>query len=404
MRKPPLWHSAQATMGIVGWIGVAALLNPIIIERTGSGTLLGQVMALIGGAGILAPLIGTISDRYSCHSVLQKFGVFINLIALIVLYFAETAAITYWLVGALIGIGCVSLLVLNPTFVLASSKDQNEESKGLASLFQFQFLGVVLAGVLIAVAGYFEVSSSNQLFILMALLVLVLVALFVSPPPKIHAPKNEASHDSNDTAPLIAKRGSLFVMLLFLLAVFFSMFLSSNLMELGPLLISEVYDVEVGNSALGMAMSAIISIFLLESAGRWMQKVGPFKIWYIAQAAYLVIGSVFWYTAGKSVPAALPLTLLILLMQTMSWNDMVVPAIAGRLSTSSPALTQGLLMFAMAGGFGVGTMVAGLSIDYYGYASVFTVSLAGILASIACIGLLKIATFKNTRRRELKAF
>ncbi len=85
----------------------------------------------------------------------------------------------------------------------------------------------------------------------------------------------------------------------FCLAVFFSMFLSSNLMELGPLLIKEVYQVNIGNSALGMAISAIISIFMLESAGRWMQRSGPFKVWYAAQVIYLIVGTLILVNRWK---------------------------------------------------------------------------------------------------------
>jgi predicted MFS family arabinose efflux permease len=172
---------------------------------------------------------------------------------------------------------------------------------------------------------------------------------------------------------------------LFLAAVFFSMFLSANLMELGPLLIKEVFMVEIGNSALGMAASAFISLFMLESAGRWMQKSGPFKVWYAAQVIYLIVGAAFWYAAGKDVPQMLPILLLVVLMQAMCWNDMIIPAIADRLSPASPALTQGLLMLCMAGGFGIGAMLAGMSIDHFGYSSVFDLSLVGILIALACI-------------------
>ncbi len=93
----------------------------------------------------------------------------------------------------------------------------------------------------------------------------------------------------------------------------------------------------------------------------------------------------------------MPIALLVLLMQAMSWNDMIIPSIAGRLSPNSPALTQGLLMLCMAGGFGVGAMLAGLSIDKFGYASVFTLSLIGIIIALLCIGLLTLSTQKNRR-------
>ncbi|MFC5077749.1 hypothetical protein VTH8203_02257 [Vibrio thalassae] len=101
MNSIRLWHFAQASLGIVQWVGIAVLLNPIIIERTSSGALLGQVMALIGGAGLLAPLIGGIADRYCYHRLLQRMALFIHFIALLILYFADTTAAIYWTVGTL---------------------------------------------------------------------------------------------------------------------------------------------------------------------------------------------------------------------------------------------------------------------------------------------------------------
>ncbi|MBY6196577.1 MFS transporter [Vibrio hangzhouensis] len=392
-----LWHFAQASLGIVQWVGIAILLNPIIIERTSSGALLGQVMALIGGAGLLAPLIGGVADKYSCHRVLQRMALFTHFIALLILYFAATTPAIYWLVGALIGLGSVALLVLNPTFVIASSKNQNDEGRGLASLYQCQFFGVVVTGLLIAAADALQVSSDDQLLILMALVLVVLCLVSVAPPPKVSVDNSEhieAEHYLNQKSDIVKSTAPWF---LFLLAVFFSMFLSSNLMELGPLLIKEVYAVDIGNSALGMAISAVISIFMLESAGRWMQRRGPFMVWYTAQGFYLIVGGLFWITAGQDVPAILPIALLVVLMQAMSWNDMIIPSIAGRLSPSSPALTQGLLMLCMAGGFGVGAMLAGLSIDMFGYASVFTLSLGGIIVALACIAGLTVYTKRSNR-------
>lgn len=392
-----LWHFAQASLGIVQWVGIAVLLNPIIIERTSSGALLGQVMALIGGAGLLAPLIGGIADRYCCHRLLQRMALFIHFIALLILYFADTTAAIYWTVGTLIGIGSVSLLVLNPTFVIASSKNQNDEGRGLASLYQCQFFGVVITGLLISVADLFPISRDDQLLILMVLVLLVLCLVSVCPPPRIHSYGSEVEGTANKQSIHNPCPQSAAPWFLFLLAVFFSMFLSSNLMELGPLLIKEVYRVHIGNSALGMAISAVISIFMLESAGRWMQRSGPFKVWYAAQMIYLLVGCLFWLTAGYDVHAFVPIALLVLLMQAMSWNDMIIPSIAGRLSPNSPALTQGLLMLCMAGGFGVGAMLAGLSIDHFGYASVFTLSLIGIVVALLCVCLLNLITQRDRR-------
>ncbi|MGR5537023.1 hypothetical protein ACPV5M_26825, partial [Vibrio mediterranei] len=121
--------------------------------------------------------------------------------------------------------------------------------------------------------------SDDQLLILMSLVIIVLCLVSVCPPPPIETDKSYFEGAEKKLGNETTSQQGAAPWFLFLLAVFFSMFLSSNLMELGPLLIKEVYQVNIGNSALGMAISAIISIFMLESAGRWMQRSGPFKVW-----------------------------------------------------------------------------------------------------------------------------
>lgn len=147
------WYIAQMSNGVVQWAGIALMLTPLIIERTGSGSLMGSVMSLIGLFGISAPLIGWLADKYGIHRQMQKVALFSHLLSLVLLYFAQTETYTYLFVGLTIGIGTVSQLVLNPTFVL-NSLPENEQARGLSRLFQFQFLGVVIAGSLLGVVSY----------------------------------------------------------------------------------------------------------------------------------------------------------------------------------------------------------------------------------------------------------
>ncbi|AYV21980.1 MFS transporter [Vibrio mediterranei] len=374
------WYIAQMSNGVVQWAGIALMLTPLIIERTGSGSLMGSVMSLIGLFGISAPLIGWLADKYGIHRQMQKVALFSHLLSLVLLYFAQTETYTYLLVGLTIGIGTVSQLVLNPTFVL-NSLPENEQARGLSRLFQFQFLGVVIAGSLLGVVSLLGWTSEQKLLMLMTLVCVSIVTVFIAPPPKVKVPEVEQQSDDESLTKKSNKRTSIaFVM--FLATVFISMFTASNLMETGPIIIKEVFNVDLGHSAFGLAGSAVLTMILLEPAGRLAEKSSPYLIWMASLACYAVTSIGLWLAIGTNIPSLVPILLIVLLMQAISWFDMVIPAIAEELSPSTPALTQGILMFAMAIGFGVGTYIAGQLIDVEGFVSVVDYCAASIVVTL----------------------
>ncbi|MGF1775439.1 MFS transporter [Vibrio nomapromontoriensis] len=376
------WYIAQMSNGVVQWVGIALLLTPLIIERTGSGALMGSVMSLLGLFGISAPLIGWVADKYNIHRQMQKAALFSHLLSLILLYYAQDNAVIYLLVGLTIGIGTVSQLVLNPTFVL-NSLPADLQTRGLSRLYQFQFFGVVIAGALLGTVSLFGWTSEQQLLLMMALVCVSIVSVFIAPPPKIAVDtETQSEQTSKDSRSKNKSSRTAIAFVFFLATVFVSMFTASNLMESGPIIIKEVFNVDLGHSAFGLAGSAIITILLLEPAGRLAEKSSPYLIWMISLCCYAITSIGLWLAVGSGISSLVPILLIVLLMQAISWFDMAIPAIADELSPSTPALTQGILMFAMAIGFGVGTYIAGQLIDSNGFVAVVDYCAASIIATL----------------------
>jgi predicted MFS family arabinose efflux permease len=381
------WYLAQMSIGVVQWVGIALMLTPLIIERTGSGALMGSVMSVIGLFGICAPLIGWIADRFSVHRQMQKVALFAHLLSLVLLYFATTQTYLYLLVGLCIGIGTVTQLVLNPAFVL-NALPSEQQSRGLSRLFQLQFIGIVVAGTLLGLVSLLGWSNESKLLLLMGLVAMSIIAVFVSPPPqiKVEVEPAEAAEQERALPSNEVSKKNIVAFVLFLATVFISMFTSSNLMETGPIIIKEVFNVDLGHSAFGLAASAVLTIVLLEPAGRCADKYGPYVVWGAALLSYAVTAIGLWLSVGSSISSLVPILLIMLLMQAISWFDMAIPAIADSLSPSSPALTQGLLLFAMAVGFGVGTFIAGQLIEVSGFVSVINYCAGSIAITLALAG------------------
>ncbi|MBY6197205.1 MFS transporter [Vibrio hangzhouensis] len=381
------WYLAQMSIGVVQWVGIALMLTPLIIERTGSGALMGAVMSVIGLFGVAAPLIGWLADRFSIHRQLQKVALLSHLLSLILLYFATTQAYLYLLVGLAIGVGTVTQLVLNPAFVLNALPAEGQ-SRGLSRLFQLQFIGIVIAGTLIGIVSLLGWSHEHQLLVLMALVVVSILAVFIAPPPPIQLHVQTMEDETDQSIEPQKTRTTPIAFTLFLVTVFISMFTSSNLMETGPIIIKEVFGVDLGHSAFGLAASALLTIVLLEPAGRCAEKFGSYAVWIAALVSYAITAIGLWLAVGTTISGIVPILLIMLLMQAISWFDMAIPAIADGLSPSSPALTQGLLLFAMAGGFGVGTFIAGQLIETDGFVAVIDYCAASIIVTLILAGLM----------------
>jgi hypothetical protein len=87
-------------------------------------------------------------------------------------------------------------------------------------LFQFQFLGVVVSGVLIALAGHYQLTTEVKLQLLMVLLVIIIITVFIAPPAPISAKSTELTESEKTQAPL--KRAFLPWALFFVVGVLFN--------------------------------------------------------------------------------------------------------------------------------------------------------------------------------------
>jgi predicted MFS family arabinose efflux permease len=102
---------------------------------------------------------------------------------------------------------------------------------------------------------------------------------------------------------------------------------------------------------------------------------------------YALVGTLLF--VFTEIPAHffwLPLVLHLVFMQALSLVDMVKPALVVKATSLSPAVTQGCLLFAIAGGYAVGTYSGGLVADLVSLDAVFVmVAGAGFMSLVLAI-------------------
>lgn len=75
------WFSAHFAYGIVQIVFIPMMVPSFILARTGSATDAGLAMGLFGLAGLFAPVIGMLADKYKAHRLAQLFGMVSYLLA-----------------------------------------------------------------------------------------------------------------------------------------------------------------------------------------------------------------------------------------------------------------------------------------------------------------------------------
>jgi MFS family permease len=358
MKKSNLWQFSQASMGIVQWIGVAIIIAPVILSRTGSAILVGQVMLILGLIGLVAPLLGALADRFSWHRQLHFFALACHCLALLILLWAHQTIWHYWLIAILVGLGSNLILILNPTFALKLNNQPAMQTRALKRLFQIQMLGVAIAGVSVGSLNYFGLSQTAQIVSLIVFDFALLILVAIAPPAAINF---ELAHDEETVSQ--TRKPSASIWFGFVACVALSMFIGSNMVELGPVIIEQAFGVSVASSAFGMAIAAMVTLVSLAPAGKWMEKHGSQALWLVTIFINLFVAAVMWGMYGNQVVAILPLSLILLSIINGAWNDISIAALADQISPYSPATSQGYMAAAVSLGFSVGTYCVGVLID-----------------------------------------
>lgn len=358
MKKSNLWQFSQASMGIVQWIGVAIIIAPVILSRTGSAILVGQVMLILGLIGLVAPLLGALADRFSWHRQLHFFALACHCLALLILLGAGQTVWHYWLIAILVGLGSNLILILNPTFALKLHTQPAMQTRALKRLFQLQMLGVTIAGVTVGILNHFGLSQTVQIVALIVLDFALLILVAIAPPAAI-----QIKPVHNETEAPTTRKPSAAIWFGFVLCVSLSMFIGSNMVEFGPVIIEQAFGVSVASSAFGMAIAAMITLVSLAPAGKWMEKRGPQALWLVTIFINLLVAVVMWGMYGNHVVAIMPLSLILLSIINGAWNDISIAALADQISPYSPATSQGYMAAAVSLGFSIGTYCVGVLID-----------------------------------------
>ncbi|MPW28501.1 MFS transporter [Agarivorans sp. B2Z047] len=386
MNKPrwglEAWYTAHLCYGIIQLVFIPILIPTFILDKTGSPTQVGIAMGILGLSGLLAPVLGGLADRYRAHRAAQLIGLAAIAIAALVFGLSGANFMLHLLAAVFLGLGSASLLMINPAFIVSGGYEAEEEASKLTLLNQVAIVGSLLAGIGLAAlteAGVsFELRFAVMFFIpLLALLVTAATNKQAAARIKVEQ-VNEGSEAGGIMQVVFSRFG------LILLAIFFVSIGQGVITGQFPNYMAEVFKVDAALSSMALSVSAVVSLVLLFLVGKAMAKVGGERVWLLAVVAKVVVmlGLAGLALYAGQLAAYLPLGLYLVYLQGVTAVDMVQPAIAAKASRAGAGMTQGLLMFAIAGAYAGGNVLSGISADSFGWSS-----LASIVAAVSAIAL-----------------
>jgi predicted MFS family arabinose efflux permease len=359
------WYNAHFTYGAIQTVFIPIMVPTYVKEMTGSATKVGIAMAIIGCGGLAAPVIGGVADKLRAHRWAQLAGLIAYAAAAIVFAFSGRAFAMHILGAALFGVGSATLLMINPAFIVSGGFEQEDEAKRLTRLNQTVFVGSLIAGL--ALGELTSLGLSFQVRFLIAAGIAAASVLLTGATNGAAAKRikvDEPAGDSSD-APKPGIGALLFSNFgLLLLAVFLVTTGHGVITTQYPNYMKEVFTVSEGSASMGLSVAAIVTLLVLGPIGTWMGRSGPSPVWLSAvglKFAMMVLLTVL-AIAGERVEF-IPLACYVVFLQGVAMVDMVQPALAARASSAGAGLTQGMLMFAIATAYAVGSVAAGAAAD-----------------------------------------
>ncbi|MCW8346389.1 MFS transporter [Vibrio sp. ZSDZ65] len=377
------WYAAAFMFGAIQLVALPILVPSHIYQVSGSMFHSGSALAFVGLSGFIAPLIGGVIDRYKLHAAAQSSALVLHATAMVIFAFVNQTWAMY-VATFLIGLGSITLMVVNPSFIVAAGLDKDHEALCLTRMNQSIFVGAIVMGALLALVSEQAVKFSFLLIAVMSVIALLIVRIDnVKAAAKLVIAHAEGNGDAD-------KGHWNLTFITFLLAVFIAMFASSNQVAQGPNLFEQLFAIDKSAMSVLLMVSSIISLVTLDLSGRLLNKMGAGAVWVIGLTGYAIIGGVLSYLViGDGSYFYLPLLMHLLFMQFLSMVDMVKPAIVAKVTTLPPASTQGYLLFAIAGGYAAGTSLGGVVGQQFGMERMFMfVAACALLALMLAIAVL----------------
>lgn len=407
------WFLSYAFLGI-SVAGLAPILLPLSVGRSGSVSDIGLVMGAFNLGGLSAPLWGGVADRYSVHRLLLMMGLLGTAVALAAFPFASSIELRL-ILGLVQGTGAAcAATVANLFIVEMHPRSEWDERIGWLQTFYGagQVFGLLLAGGTSGQeshAGFFIGAGTMFVACVPALFMrgkphAVPVKRPVLLYPSRHVELTAGSpqsfyHRVDRKAVEHLLRSFVSPFGVFLVAWFTSFVGVAAFFSLYPVLMEVVYGVDPSISSIGFAAAATAGLFFYAPAGKWSRKYGSLRVFraalmtrVLAFLVLFIIGALRFLVGGS-------LALIGFAFVVVAWSLLSVTGTEITAQYSEGHEGEGLGLFnactAVAGV--LGAVIGGWSAESWGCGFVSVLGIGGATVGLLMSGIISTPA---TRRIE----
>ena len=381
------WYLSYAILGCtIG--GMFPILIPLLaLKRFSSTCHVGLIMAAFNLGGLMAPILGSVVDRYKIHRGMLSGGLIITSIALAALSYTNNFA--FWLGLALIqGIGVFTAMTVGNLFIV-EIHPKTEWNERIGWLQTFNSGGQV-SGMLLA-AALSQIDLSSSLLIAASLIAVAVLPSCLAPkvshekaalrsaslyPDCLCHRTQESSHFPvkpfriNFSTNLNSVRSTPFEH--FMGIWFLCAAGASAIYTLYPVMMQEMYGLGQEIVSLTFAVAMGISVFLYAQAGNLAHRFGPMRILQSFLGVRLVAFISFFFLKMFHSDGQVQLVLLSFCAIVLCWPFLIVSgtALTALLSPFGEGEAMGIFCAVLAAACVTGSTIGGWLAAQWGYNAV----------------------------------
>ena len=403
------WYLSYALLGCTMG-GMFPILLPLLaLKRFSSTCQVGLVMAAFNFGGLMAPIWGSVADRYGIHRGLLSGGLIIISISLAALSIANIFAV--WLgLAVILGVGVFVAMTVGNLFIV-EIHPKVEWNERIGWLQTFNSGGQVIGMLLAAALSQIDLSSS---LLIAASLIAVAVLPSCLTPQVSHETAGYRSaslyhghlcHRTQESSYLPVKdfrinisrhlssvRNTPFEH--FMGIWFLCVAGAAAILTLYPVMMQEVYGIGQEILSLNFAVAMGLSVFLYTQAGHLAHRFGPTRVLRSFLGVRLMAFISFFFLEIFQFDGQVQLVLLSFSAIVLCWPFLIVSgtALTALLSPFGEGEGMGLFCAVLAAACVTGSALGGWLATQWGYNAV-----SGMAVITDALGLMLMYKIKPTR-------
>ncbi len=378
------WMLSNFAVG-AGYSAFACLLiPPFVTEVTGNPAEAGVVMAIMGLAAVIGPVIGGFADRYRAHRLVLSTGVFGVALGLAMFGVSTENGALQALDALILGVSVAAVGTVGPVFVVSAGYGQAQTASRLTAYNLSAPVGQILGGVLLAAVATWSYPGRFYLagaFMAVAGMVVLLTSRDPADRIQTEPAPGSAGAEGEQGVGLRAALASRFGLLLLVLTL--SSIASNGINSQVANILPNVYGLDARTTSALIALAGLLNLVFLVVAGRMLRTNDPWVLLLIGNAMRFG-GALFLAVLGLGAAAAALLVgaAVQLLYQGMPFVRQAQPVIAVGLSPLPSGATNGWVLGSSALGTFAGSLLAGHLAGAFGFNAVNWMGAVAVGAAI----------------------